>query len=269
MVAPVCGLRPSRPARAMTENVPKPTSATWSPFTSAFVMLSITASSARPASDLLMSASEAMASMSSDLFTMIPFDSYCYAGRACSAMGRFTGTAKSHELYNTAPGMVNRKPCLMCVYARFIGVCRGILARLHGACQILLVAERFRFILKRNRQHLIDPFHSNDIKILLDIIRHFLQVALVFLRNNHGLDTAASRCEELFFQPANGQHLTTQRDFTGHGNIGANRNVGCHRDQRRAHGDTGARAVLRCCALGNMYVDVMLIMVVCRYAQHL
>jgi hypothetical protein len=72
IVAPVWGLRPSRAARGLTENVPKPTRDTWSPRLRASVTLSITASSARPASDLLMSAADAIASIRSVLFTKVP-----------------------------------------------------------------------------------------------------------------------------------------------------------------------------------------------------
>ena len=40
MVAPVCGFRPLRAARFLTENVPKPTKDTWSPLVNASVILS-------------------------------------------------------------------------------------------------------------------------------------------------------------------------------------------------------------------------------------
>ena len=72
MVAPVCGLRPLRALRCFTIKVPKPTRATCSPFFSSLVILSNTASSARPAEAFGRSAAVAIASISSVLFTIIP-----------------------------------------------------------------------------------------------------------------------------------------------------------------------------------------------------
>ena len=57
-----------------TEKVPKPIRVTWSPFFSAPVIELVMASSARPAAALEMSADSAIASISSDLFTLNPFD---------------------------------------------------------------------------------------------------------------------------------------------------------------------------------------------------
>lgn len=74
IVAPVCGLRPLRALRCFTEKVPKPTRETWSPLDRASVMLSTTASRARPADAFGRSAAVAMASISSVLFTLIPLE---------------------------------------------------------------------------------------------------------------------------------------------------------------------------------------------------
>src|SRR5581483_10450716 len=52
MFSPVRGLRPVRAERLRTTKVPKPTSDTSSPFFSALRMISVVASSARPASAL-------------------------------------------------------------------------------------------------------------------------------------------------------------------------------------------------------------------------
>ncbi|CAI8889136.1 hypothetical protein EMIT0P12_30602 [Pseudomonas sp. IT-P12] len=69
-VLPVCGLRPMRAGRSVTEKVPKPTRTTESPALRAPVTDSITASSARPAAAFGISADAAIASISSDLFTL-------------------------------------------------------------------------------------------------------------------------------------------------------------------------------------------------------
>src|SRR5204862_4085619 len=72
MVAPVCGLRPLRAFLCETENVPKPISATRSPFFSAEVMLSTVVSMAPAACVLLMWQPAAILSMRSALFIVAP-----------------------------------------------------------------------------------------------------------------------------------------------------------------------------------------------------
>src|SRR5678816_2343840 len=44
----------------------------------------------------------------------------------------------------------------------------------------------------------------------------FLDVLLVLQRENQFMDTGAPCCENLFFYSADGQHVSAQRDFTGH-----------------------------------------------------
>src|SRR5690606_27731646 len=98
--APVCGLRPVRAARSLTENVPKPTSTTDSPFFNAPVMLSTTASSARPAAAFGMSADAAIASISSVLFTLNPFLIICCSNffqRRCIFYGYYLSHTARRE----------------------------------------------------------------------------------------------------------------------------------------------------------------------------
>src|SRR5690606_5608835 len=71
IVAPVCGLRPSRAARSFTAKVPKPTSVTLSPFCNVLVTLAVKASRTRVAVLLVTSADAAIASINSALFTGI------------------------------------------------------------------------------------------------------------------------------------------------------------------------------------------------------
>src|SRR6266699_757958 len=72
IVAPVCGLRPLRAFLCETEKVPKPISATRSPFFSAEVMLSTVVSMAPAACVLLMWQPAAILSMRSALFILAP-----------------------------------------------------------------------------------------------------------------------------------------------------------------------------------------------------
>src|SRR2546430_198436 len=72
MVAPVCGLRPLRAFLCDTEKVPKPISATRSPFFKADVMLSTVVSIAVAACTLLMPLPDAIRSIRSALFIVSP-----------------------------------------------------------------------------------------------------------------------------------------------------------------------------------------------------
>ena len=66
--APVCGLRPTLAALLETANVPNPTSGTLSPLTNASVIVAIVASTALPASALVIPAFAATASINSTFF---------------------------------------------------------------------------------------------------------------------------------------------------------------------------------------------------------
>ena len=85
------------------------------------------------------------------------------------------------------------------------------------------------------------------------------QVLVVLLRNQHGLDAAAMRRQQLLLEPADRQHFAAQRDLAGHRDFGAHRNPGQRRHQRRAHRDACARTVLRRRAFGHVDVDVVLL----------
>ena len=101
----------------------------------------------------------------------------------------------------------------------------------------------------------------------LDVIGHFLQVALVLSGNDHGFNAAATRRQQLLLQTANGQHLTAQRNLAGHGDIRAHGDLRAHGHQRGAHGNAGARPVLRRGAFGHMNVHIVAVAVARRDAQ--
>ena len=58
----------------------------------------------------------------------------------------------------------------------------------------------------------------------------------VLFRDQHRVDAAAMSRQQFLLQTADRQHLATQRDLTGHGNIGTHGNSGQRGHQRRAHG---------------------------------
>src|SRR6185312_15094359 len=101
MVAPVCGFRPLRAFLCEMEKVPKPISATRSPFFNAPVMLSMAVSMALPACTLLMPAPDAIRSIKSALFIacLSPGRSHVYRAKG-SGFGRGGNPA---ALFSAAP----------------------------------------------------------------------------------------------------------------------------------------------------------------------
>lgn len=83
ITAPVCGLRPLRAARSDTENVPKPTSVTLSPFFSDVITVLVNESSASLACDFVTPASFAILSINSALFILFCFccEMICFEDR--------------------------------------------------------------------------------------------------------------------------------------------------------------------------------------------
>src|SRR5580765_2693322 len=114
IVAPVRGLRPVRAARLRERNVPKPTSATLSPFFNAFVITSMTASTARPASALLSSAESATAETNSPLFMLClsqkdigersPLDNRNHAKHVQAKTGLLAGFVAPRLLHRAGSG---------------------------------------------------------------------------------------------------------------------------------------------------------------------
>src|SRR5882724_942085 len=99
MVAPVCGLRPLRAFLCETENVPKPISATRSPFFRAEVMLSTAVSIAVAAVALLMWQLAEIRSMRSALFIFSP-------GRSHSSPSAYRGGNNGHSLSGKPGGLI-------------------------------------------------------------------------------------------------------------------------------------------------------------------
>src|SRR6185312_9318745 len=143
------------------------------------------------------------------------------------------------------------------------------LGRGGGSCRSLGLGERDRLLRQRERQHLVDPLDGLDLEIALDVVRDLDEVLLVLVGDQHRLDTATVSGQELLLQATDGQYLAAQGDLTRHGDIGAHRNLGQRRDERRAHADTRARAVLGRCAFGDVQVDVMLLIELTVEPQHL
>ena len=81
------------------------------------------------------------------------------------------------------------------------------------------------FLLKGRRQNLLNGFDEDETHFIANLLRDFLQVLLVGLRQNDPPDTGSSRCQDLFLDPAHWQHKPAQADLAGHRRIASDRYV--------------------------------------------
>src|SRR5882672_4517975 len=88
--------------------------------------------------------------------------------------------------------------------------------RSHRRVRLLM---RPRLFSQRVRQYLVDPFHRLDLEISLDVVRDFHQILHVLVRDEHGLDAATMRGQQLLLQAPDRQHFPAQRDLPGHRHI--------------------------------------------------
>ncbi|ENN85911.1 hypothetical protein RHSP_17182 [Rhizobium freirei PRF 81] len=129
----------------------------------------------------------------------------------------------------------------------------------HGRFDGAIPFDRFRPADERVLDDFAHARDRNDLHAVLHVVRNLRQILGVFFRDQHLLDAAAHRCEQLFLQAADRQHAAAQRDFTGHGDILGNRDAGHDRDDRGCHGDTGRGTILRRCAFRQVHMDVALV----------
>jgi hypothetical protein len=102
MASPVRGLRPVRAARLPTENVPKPTKVTEPFFFKVFLTAPISASSARAEAAFETSASFAICSINSVLFTYAPFKNLLMSPVSVNH-------CPAYSFYSRAPSRVTQK----------------------------------------------------------------------------------------------------------------------------------------------------------------
>ena len=80
---------------------------------------------------------------------------------------------------------------------------------------------------------------KDEPQLLTHVLRDLLQVLLVLLGQDHGLDTRPVRGQDLLFHPADRQHFAAQRDLAGHSHVLMHRPAGHRRRQRRGQRDAG------------------------------
>ena len=92
-------------------------------------------------------------------------------------------------------------PVSVRIYPVFFVLLR-VFARADRLGQIIFIAEGLGQLLQGNGKHLVNPFHRANLKIVLDIVRHFFQVPLILFRDDDRLDATTTGSEQLFFQAA-------------------------------------------------------------------
>ncbi len=100
-----------------------------------------------------------------------------------------------------------------------------------GGCFRLGLSGLGRGIRKRQMlqcvlEHFVDPLHCNNRQLVLDVLRNFGQILLVFLGDEDGTDATTMGRQQLLFEAANRQHFTPLGYLTGHRHIALHRDVG-------------------------------------------
>src|ERR1039458_4163823 len=118
--------------------------------------------------------------------------------------------------------------------------------------------QSHHFTLQRDFQNLIHGLHEIDLHGFLDGVRNVREILLVLPRDDCLQYAVPVRRHQLLLQSADGQHLATEGDFTGHGHVAAHRNACQGAANGGGQSDAGRRTVLGDGALGNvdMHVEV-------------
>src|SRR5215831_6453819 len=101
--------------------------------------------------------------------------------------------------------------------------------------------------------------HSLDLYGFTHDRRNVLQILLVLERNEDALDPTAVSRQNLLLEAADRQDATAQSNFSGHGSVVTDRDLGQGRNQRGSHGDPGRRTILRGRPFRNvdMHLDLL------------
>src|ERR1044072_4537172 len=68
-------------------------------------------------------------------------------------------------------------------------------------------------------EHLLQRLHRMEVEYVPHFIRHVLDVGLIALRQDDGLDPSAMGAEDLLLQSTDRKNAPAQRDLTSHCNI--------------------------------------------------
>src|SRR5690606_5309156 len=156
--------------------------------------------------------------------------------------------------------------CSLSVRLHGTGSVLSRLAKLGLERLVLLVTVGLGHVGQCDLQDVIDPFDRTNIQSGGDVFGDLPQIALVIGRDDHGLDPTAVSRQEFFLQAADAKLFTAQGDLTGHGHLRTHGDVGQHRHQGRAHGESGTGTVLGSGSFRDVNVNVEVLVPVGRDA---
>ena len=107
-------------------------------------------------------------------------------------------------------------------------------------------------------QHIPEGCHKMRDDSIPDMLRQEVEIILVFSRQNNVFELCPDRCDDLFFQPADGHDKAAQGQFSGHNHVTAHCLSNCQGIKGTGHGNTRGWTILWCCSSRNMQVDKVL-----------
>ena len=111
--------------------------------------------------------------------------------------------------------------------------------RLGGVLVRFSPFDRLHFLRQRPGEDFIDMPDRDDFNAVLHGRWDFDEILLILFRDQHHRNAPPKSREQLFFQTADGEHMSTKRDLAGHRHVAPDRNAGKRRDHRRHHSDAG------------------------------
>src|SRR6185437_6776138 len=105
-------------------------------------------------------------------------------------------------------------------------------------------------------EHLVHRLHWMEANRVAYFLRQLFEITRVGVRDYHVHYVIPVRRDRLLLETTDQKHASAQRYLTRHGKIAAHRNACQRARDRRRDRDTGARSILRRCAVGDVNVDV-------------
>jgi len=102
-------------------------------------------------------------------------------------------------------------------------------------------------------------FNQIDRQLLSYLERDVVEIAFVVSRDQHMGYISPLRGQQLFGQPADGEHPAPECDLTGHRQFMPDRSLDQRRHQGRGDGDAGGRPILRDRTLRDVDMDIELL----------
>src|SRR6267143_5822374 len=124
---------------------------------------------------------------------------------------------------------------------------------------VFLVAAKIRGGLARFQghfEHLVHGLDEPELELVPDVLRQLLEILLVQLGDDHGLDARALRGHDLLVQPPDWKDIAEERDLAGHGDVLSGGNTRQGRNQSRCNRDACRWTIFGYRSLRKVHMDV-------------